>query len=603
MKNILYTLLFIFSVVGFISCEDDAFLEEHPKDIFTPETAFTSSKQVDDQIITAYRALAGTYNETWWLGLGADLFDTEDYVSGFGANGESNFSRLDENSYNNRWNSLYQIASYANLALSGSELVEWDSETEKNYEVAQAKFFRGWAYLRLGEMFGGVPIVEEYSEVLKLDYTRSTREQTYQFAIDNLEAALTGLPSEALEDGRVTPDVVNHFLSEAYIAMGIETGNADYYDDAIDAATIVINNHPLMTDRFGVRADPLDGGSRNGVPNYRADGDVFYDLFRIGNYDAPENTESVWVAKSGDYDTYQEYVTGGGWLRPSSDSPDWIINPEGSAAPVFRDIAWAPEYIEEGAANGPFSGNIDLTIYPGGQTGPYCGGFSIGRMAPTKYVQETIWGDNDASPLWDDMRNSEINYSRLHLCLDRNHSMYGQPVSADMIVQRGGGFNQYFPLTAKIFNREDLWAFEPAIINTGGAKIYGRDKYLIRSAETYLLRAEAYLRAGSPDLAADDINTLRQRANCTKLFTESEVDIYTILDERVRELSYEEHRWATLLRIGGEVFKNQIADHAMYVADAPTPIADAPDWDLLAIPLDAVIGVNTGAEIEQNPGW
>ena len=161
---------------------------------------------------------------------------------------------------------------------------------------------------------------------------------------------------------------------------------------------------------------------------------------------------------------------------------------------------------------------------------------------------------------------------------------------------------QLFPLTSKLFSREDLWLYEPEAISAGNYNIYGRDMYLIRSAETYLLRAEAYLLNGDAQEAADDINTLRQRANCAQEFAANEVTIYTILDERVRELSYEEQRWPTLLRIGGEVMKNQLYNNAKYIADQPV-FTGTIDWELLPIPKDAVISVNTEAEIPQNPGW
>ncbi len=603
MKRISYLLLIIFLLGTIISCDDDAFLEENPKTIYTPESAFTTSKQVDDQLVTAYLALAGTYTDTWWLGLGADNYDVEDYQCSFGAGGESNYATWTTNDFSDQWNTLYQIASYANLAMSGAELVTWSSEDDKASELAQAKFLRGWAYLRLGELFGGVPIVEEYSEELKLDYTRSTRAETYQFAIDNFEDAVAGLPESADESGRISVSVAKHFLAEAYLALGTETDNAGgEFAQAISYASDVVAEHDIMHDRFGVRADATDGGSQNGAPNYRADGDVFYDLFRKGNYDASENTESVWVAKSADYDGFMEYFTEQGWFGPNSDAPLWSIG--ANAAPVFRDLYWADDYVEDGAGLCPWTGNVDQTLYSGGSTGYYCGGFSIARFAPTSYLTHKVWGGDSSNELWDDMRNSELNYSRIHICLDQDHSLYGQPITEDMIVQRGDGFNQFFPMTAKVFNREDLWGFDSYTLSTGGGTIYGRDIYLVRSAETYLLRAEAYLRSGQSTEAANDINTLRTRANCAKLYTGSEVDIYTILDERIRELSYEEQRWATLLRIGGDELKNQLMDNAMYVADAPTPIFTGTiDWDLLPIPEDAFISINTGAEIEQNPGW
>jgi hypothetical protein len=335
------------------------------------------------------------------------------------------------------------------------------------------------------------------------------------------------------------------------------------------------------------------------VPNYRPDGDVFYDLFRRGNYDAPENTESVWVAKSTDYETFLDYsYRSGGWLVRSY-APRWNI--QAYPAPELWRMRWKPEFQEAGASGNPWRGNVDWEKYT--NTHYYRGGDH--SFTPTYYLAYKIWGNDAESVVWNDMRNNELNNSRIYLCIDRDHSLYGQPVTEDMIVLMVNGKDidmKLFPTSAKVFYTEDLWGFEPTAFYTGSDVIYGRDRYLVRSAETYLLRAEAYLRNGQIDKATEDINALRERAECAKLFTEGEVDIYTILDERARELSYEEQRWATLLRIGGEVMKNQLYNNAKYVADRPV-FTGTIDWELLPIPRKTVININTGAEIQQNPGW
>ncbi|MFZ0283316.1 MAG: RagB/SusD family nutrient uptake outer membrane protein, partial [Bacteroidales bacterium] len=76
---------------------------------------------------------------------------------------------------------------------------------------------------------------------------------------------------------------------------------------------------------------------------------------------------------------------------------------------------------------------------------------------------------------------------------------------------------------------------------------YG-DWYAFRLAETYLLRAEAYFWKGNLDLAAADLNAVRTRAGCAP-YTPDQINIGTILDERARELYYEEPRRTELARI------------------------------------------------------
>jgi starch-binding outer membrane protein, SusD/RagB family len=74
------------------------------------------------------------------------------------------------------------------------------------------------------------------------------------------------------------------------------------------------------------------------------------------------------------------------------------------------------------------------------------------------------------------------------------------------------------------------------------------DWYVFRLAETYLLRAEAYAWKGELAKAADDINAVRTRAKCAP-YEASKVNIGTVLDERARELYFEEPRKTELTRI------------------------------------------------------
>lgn len=74
------------------------------------------------------------------------------------------------------------------------------------------------------------------------------------------------------------------------------------------------------------------------------------------------------------------------------------------------------------------------------------------------------------------------------------------------------------------------------------------DWYGFRLAETYLLRAEAYCWKGELQKAADDVNKIRSRAGAGN-YSAAQINIGTILDERARELFYEEPRKTELTRI------------------------------------------------------
>ena len=72
-----------------------------------------------------------------------------------------------------------------------------------------------------------------------------------------------------------------------------------------------------------------------------------------------------------------------------------------------------------------------------------------------------------------------------------------------------------------------------------------------------------------------------------------------MLDERARELVYEECRWNTLLRMGGTVAVDRIKKYA-YWDDPRTTLTKK--FNLWPIP-QVVIDTNKDVVMEQNPGW
>ena len=75
------------------------------------------------------------------------------------------------------------------------------------------------------------------------------------------------------------------------------------------------------------------------------------------------------------------------------------------------------------------------------------------------------------------------------------------------------------------------------------------DWYVFRLAETYLLRAEAYWWKGEIANAMADVNAIRTRAGAAPYTDAASFDIGTILDERARELFWEEPRKTELNRM------------------------------------------------------
>ncbi len=613
MKKTIYLVMGLIAALPvFNACNDQLFLTEEPKTVYTKENAFEKASQVDAALVRAYNKfnLMNSYNNGWAGGgdaasnfLHGDGADVLGGTRGSGATGGfNNYWSLQTNDGTllGAWNSLYQLAAYANLVFDGLDVIKDIDPAEAKYLAAQANFLKGWAYLRLGELFGGVMIQERLSEELKFDYERTSRKETYDYAIDCLKAAVDDLPDYPKQSGRVAKGVANHFLAEALLARGIETDSKADYDAAITAANATIAAHPLVMERFGSRSEKGTqpaGIPDNGVPRYNPEGNVYWDLFQIGNYayNPAGNTESLMIYVQPTYDLYS--VNGGS------------RNVFGvTCGPAYRDATWSEEYQAEnfaaGSTGGPWREHIDGKLFPGQQLGLHLTG-SWGMIATMDYIDEDIW----EGEFEDDIRNSQI-VRWTPVVMDQKSPYYLQKTTKEMVADRA-----YHARVSCKYTTWDEWGWNLDHSSGMGVKYlyqYGRDWYIARSAETYLIRAEAKLRNGDAAGAADDLNAVRARAKATKMYTAGEVTLFTILDERARELDWEEMRWPTLMRMGkggqdgpgsNDTMKRQLEKHSFGTEDIPVLAGKTfPEWTLFPIPFN-VITLNKDLQIKNNYGW
>jgi len=593
MKTTIKYALSAMLILSLNACHDDAFLTEEPKYFYTLDNTFETSAQVDQALVHCYAHLRNQFfykDDSQYLmvlrgGNGTDMYDVASIRHNFQFNDYSLLTP-ERPEYKSIYTIWYQLISDANLVLYATSLenISWDSAEAKAYASAQARFFRAWAYRNLGEEFGGVPIVTEFCTSPRYDFQRSTRLETYQFAIDELEEILPDLPETSEERGRIVRGAAEHTLAQLYLDKGIlyslednvaESFKAfqksdDYASRLIDGGT-----YSLMTHRFGTRKNenPTYYYSRdlsNKTSNHtyasagvKIEGNVFWDMFQTGNQAYQDgNRESIWIFRA-EYDAYMEEDV----LSRSRYSRVY--------GPVFRDVQ---------------AGLIEGTMED-------VGGRGCAFIVPTEYARDLVyegkWGK--------DMRNSESVLRRTFLGNVPGNSYYGKVIPWDKLYKKSqsqsiqdAAYTQTFPISCKVHT--DIYADDA----TGGNKsnLY-RDDYVIRLAETILLRAEARMRMGKLKLAAEDINLLRNRAECSYHVQASDVDMNLILDERARELLYEENRWNTLLRLGGTVAVDRISEYAYW--DYPRS-ASMKNFNLWPIP-QSVIDANKDVKLEQNEGW
>jgi hypothetical protein len=188
-------------------------------------------------------------------------------------------------------------------------------------------------------------------------------------------------------------------------------------------------------------------------------------------------------------------------------------------------------------------------------------GRGIGRYRGTPYSTQYIWTDNTdyrhAKGMWMDMTDLVYNNPALKTSTNAaDRALYGQPLqpyNSTNIAQRftNGALDTIrhwfgWPHYKVFINSTNALAVDP---NWNPPRGTNTDWYVFRLAETYLLRAEAYYWKGDLGLAMADINVVRSRANAALLTDASKITIGTILDERARELYWEEPRKSELTRI------------------------------------------------------
>lgn len=525
-------------VAGIQACNESV-LDEKPLDFLSPTVTLTTDAGFQSAITSLHQGTREVFgqdnNNTWW----AMHFGTDIGSVGSQATGLRDYNTQLTPTFvgtNHFWNWGYvTMLPRANQIIEYAERTTavWTNEAQKNSVIAEARFFRAYTMNLLTNLYGAVPIVDKLATEPKVDYTRSPRKEVLEFIRADLEFASANLPVTTTIQGRITKDAADHLLAEVYISL------ADY-DKSIEAATRVISSgrNRLMTTRFGSAASQP--------------GDVYSDLFKLGNQNRSSgNVENLWVIN-------YEFQTPGGFTT-TNQGKQWLR-------------CWGPFYVN--------------ALDPAGRAGMVLAdsmGRGVGWMRPNNHVLYNIWREDPA-----DMRNSRFNIRRSWVYNNPASASFGRPVvfSANPRIDT---LAHLYPSFRKV---------EDASIPTVGVGS-GRtasDIPMMRLAETYLLRAEAYLMKGDKQKAADDVNVVRARAKA-KLATAAQMDLDYILDERLRELIIEEPRRLTLSRMG------KLIERTKRLNGLPVTVNSMQDKHALFPIPQTFIDANFGAKIEQNPGY
>jgi hypothetical protein len=257
--------------------------------MFTGVALFTSSCKktfLDESFTTARGAsflatdagilqlAAGTYYQVFavptngeWYYCSANYGTDEFKVGGDNSNGPWNNYDVTFNSTvgavngntaasNFQWDALYQGIGNANLLIQNASASTSTSASIKSTALGEGYFMRAYNYYRLVSQYGGVPLQLTPLSTPALEFTRATPKDVYAQIVSDLSKAITLLPTGG-SPYRITQDAAKHYLAKVYLSRASEIN--DSWNSATKAADLaaitplcdqVIANHPLASDFF-----------------------------------------------------------------------------------------------------------------------------------------------------------------------------------------------------------------------------------------------------------------------------------------------------------------------------------------------------------------
>ena len=197
------------------SCEK--WLEEHPYSIAT-DTFYNTAAEADAAIASVSRKFYNTYVGDFNFPSMLECFADNIYGRGSWA-ANSEYTVLNPTNYGRSdgfWNNFYSIIRDANIVISRIPEATDLTEAQKTSYIAEARFFRGYAYTSLARYYGKAVLRTE-ENMTEWDQPLTPGATIYNFALEDLKFAVQNCPDKAATDNRPSKDAARAALAEFYL--------------------------------------------------------------------------------------------------------------------------------------------------------------------------------------------------------------------------------------------------------------------------------------------------------------------------------------------------------------------------------------------------
>ncbi len=396
------------------------------------------------------------------------------YASGFGS--FVTVSNANTVAAHTNWDNLYIGIGNANQLIESATAFSGSSDAIKKTALGEGYFMRAYNYLKLERQYGGVPLKLDVSSTVELEFTRATAQEVLTQVIADFTQAYT-LLSNTGGPNKITKDAAAHYLAKSYLTRASEIN--DEWNSATKTADLqqvvsfsdeVISRHPL-------------------APNY-----VNLWDFKAAN---GANEKLAELILSADFNSNQ--LTSGGnqqhlyFISTYDQLPQMIRNTAGGR-PFSR---LAPTYftydVFDKVKDSRFWKSFQTKSIVNNKSGNYYVNGDLGIMYVINSPTDTRFALTK--------NNGTITYSKTGKTIPSVFVAYAADNFGLMADVRFPSLSKHMDGSRIDFN------------NTKGS----RDIILARSAETYLMAAEAKVRlakagSGSYADALPYINTLRNRS-------------------------------------------------------------------------------------------